>query len=275
MSQAVDGWEVVRKDPGMQADPKLTVYANGDGYLNVAADRELLDRPEALRILIDRDTGRVALQPASSDDPNAYALVRTDSEFGGDISITSALHRLGVDVDGLEQSHFFSLSLEDGPSGQVAVADLADLLDDSESSSEPETPTDPEKQSSEDSEKESEAADGDYGQIWCGICGAGPFDSTQKLTGHHAGSNHDGDTLPASEPPAETGDPEDTGDAAVPDPDDSLSVATIEDCARSCETVQELADLLDVDVGKARFHARRADVYSDLQDLRDRPGVDR
>lgn len=72
---------------------------------------------------------------------------------------------------------------------------------------------------------------------------------------------------------AATTDARADADAAVPDPDDSPSLGTVRDCAAQVDTVQELAGLLDVSTDEARFEARRADVYGDLRDAVDRPGV--
>jgi hypothetical protein len=49
---------------------------------------------------------------------------------------------------------------------------------------------------------ESEATDGSDGlgePVWCGVCGAGPFDSLRELSGHHAGAGHDGGTDPVDD----------------------------------------------------------------------------
>lgn len=68
---------------------------------------------------------------------------------------------------------------------------------------------------------ESEAADDSDGlgePVWCGVCGAGPFDSLRELSGHHAGAGHDGETDPVDDAvDDETDDTDDTPDWA---PDD-------------------------------------------------------
>jgi hypothetical protein len=66
--------------------------------------------------------------------------------------------------------------------------------------------------------------------------------------------------------PREPGDAETIG---------GFSKELLVDCAEQCETVQKLADLLDIETDEARFYARQADVYGDLQDRPPRPGVDR
>jgi hypothetical protein len=43
-------------------------------------------------------------------------------------------------------------------------------------------------------------------QIWCAICGAGPFETTTELAGHHTGAGHEGETNPVSDPPSDDGD---------------------------------------------------------------------
>jgi len=45
---------------------------------------------------------------------------------------------------------------------------------------------------------------GEHDDVWCGICGAGPFEGSAPLAGHHTGSGHEGDTQPVETPPAES-----------------------------------------------------------------------
>jgi hypothetical protein len=117
-------------------------------------------------------------------------------------------------------------------------------------------------------------------EIWCGVCGAGPFETTTRLAGHHNGSKHGGQTVVLDHEPTEaelveSDESDDHGGTEVPDPEDVPSHETVRDCADGVDTVQELADLLDVDATEARFLARDADVYADLRDNPPRPGVDR
>lgn len=81
-------------------------------------------------------------------------------------------------------------------------------------------------------EDESEEPDTDDGldedtDIWCDICGAGPFDDPSRLSGHHVGAGHDGDTRPTDEPPDEVPDPEDAEPidrpTAEPETEDQLA----------------------------------------------------
>jgi len=46
-------------------------------------------------------------------------------------------------------------------------------------------------------------------ELWCGRCGAGPFETTSQLSGHHAGAGHDGDLQILEHPPADAQDSED------------------------------------------------------------------
>lgn len=69
-------------------------------------------------------------------------------------------------------------------------------------------------------------AHGDDEECWCGICGAGPFDSRGGLGGHHSGAGHDGDSVALDHKP----DPEELVDS-----DDTE------------ETVDDDADEADVD----------------------------
>jgi len=73
---------------------------------------------------------------------------------------------------------------------------------------------------------------------------------------------------------ADTSDQSDQDSGPVDDAE-SVSAETVRDVAGAVDSVQGLADLLEVSVSKARFEARQAGVYSDLEDRVQRPGVDR
>lgn len=53
------------------------------------------------------------------------------------------------------------------------------------------------------SDEDDEDADDGPSEIWCGICGAGPFDGGSKLSGHHLGADHGGETVPLDHEPEE------------------------------------------------------------------------
>ena len=42
-------------------------------------------------------------------------------------------------------------------------------------------------------------AHGDHDDVWCGICGDGPFAGKSPLAGHHNGAGHEGDLHPVDE----------------------------------------------------------------------------
>jgi len=46
-------------------------------------------------------------------------------------------------------------------------------------------------------------AHGDHDDVWCGVCGDGPFAGKSPLGGHHSGAGHEGDLHPVGEPPAD------------------------------------------------------------------------
>lgn len=52
----------------------------------------------------------------------------------------------------------------------------------------------------DDEDADSDEAEDDE-EIWCGVCGEGPFDSVQQVGGHHNGAGHEGETRPEDEPP--------------------------------------------------------------------------
>ena len=220
------GWKVVGKSQQHSSGPRLTVYTNGNGYVNKAADTQLLDRPDACRVLVDQERQRIALDPTDDQDPDGYSVTRENDAPGGDLRIVGALERLGVDVDALDDTHFLPLDGE----GDLAVADASDLVETT-------TATDVRT------------------------------DSSDRAM--------DGTTSDADASEDEADEPDDHGGTEVPDPEDVPSHETVRDCADGVDTVQELADLLEVEPGEARFLARDADVYRELQDQPPRPGVDR
>lgn len=260
MSDAESSWQRVSKGNQHSYDPRLTIYTHGQGYVNAAADRDLLDAPDCVHMLVDPETNRLALKP--TDDDSGRSITR-EGDHGGDIHVKSALHKLGIDVEAIDDTQFFELEYEDG----LAVADLSALVADEDAS---------------DGGDDDDGSDAEE-TLHCGEDGC-EFTTTSKrgLNIHkartHDTGEKDADTTPKGSERASrrARDDGDEGDATDTDTDDdSPSLATVRDCSEEVETVQDLAHLLDVSPNKARALARDANVYRDLQDKPPRPGVDR
>ncbi|GGO03693.1 hypothetical protein [Haloarcula pellucida] len=123
MSSETDGFEVVRKQSTRRADPRLTVYQDGNGYLNATAIDRHFEDVDGVQVLIDQDAGRVAFRAASEvNNVDTYSLTHTDA--GADIRLRTPLRALGVDLDAIEETRYFDLEPVDG----LVVADVSALL---------------------------------------------------------------------------------------------------------------------------------------------------
>lgn len=258
-------WETVQKDRlKHQRTPQLSIYANGNGHVNAAGD-QLLGKPDRVNLRIDDAEGLLGLVPTDEDDPNGYAVsrdTRNDRSNGGDVNVKTALRHLGVDVDALEATRHVELADEEG----IAVADLSGFPGlDSEGG---------------------QGGDPDADESSSGTTGEQPH-SEARARILSALADHGELSGPELESVAEVGsdvyqilsDPEDAGTISTrDDPDDGRqtlyslddesgpSLKIVRDAAASVETVQQLADLLDVDIDKARARAVTAGVYSNLDD---------
>jgi hypothetical protein len=265
MSADTDGWEVVGKAHQHQSAPRLTIYANGNAYVNTAADERYLDGAEAVRVLVDREASKLALDPTDEQDPNGYSVTREEDSYGGAVRVVGGLERLGVDIDALEGTSFLPLEEQ----GEIAVADVSSLLDDQTATDtrtgdramDGTTSDADDTEASQNDEAEDDEAEG----VACRYPDCDRVFGGENGRNIHEGQKHGGMWEGS----------EDHGDTEVPDPEDVPSHETVRDCASNVNTVQELADLLDVDTPEARFLARDADAYGNLQDRPPRPGVDR
>jgi len=88
-------------------------------------------------------------------------------------------------------------------------------------------------------------AHGDHDDVWCGICGDGPFAGKSPLAGHHNGAGHEGDLHPVDE--AE---------------DDGTTGGGSEDTAPEREFADVAPDWLD----ERSFH-EAAELSADLEEL--------
>jgi len=132
-TDGLDGFELVTKGSSKRTKPQLTIYANGGGYLN-APSFDVLGQCLAVRTFVDADSHELAFVGSDADAEHAYALYRETEESGGDFRAQSALKRLGVDVDALEDTHQIRLSVHDDRE-DVLVGDASQLV---EGNSEPE-----------------------------------------------------------------------------------------------------------------------------------------
>jgi hypothetical protein len=291
-------------------EPTLSIYRDASGHINGRADYSWFADTDGFVRRADPDQGVLGFVPRDGDD--VRLINRDGDEYGGTVGLQKALKILGIDAEELDGTYHAELEAHDG----IVVADLSDLTDtatdtrtDSSDRAMDGTTSDADASEVEQSQqykcdscdyvfdtedaRDSHAAEM-HGQvttpddedqpsdteIWCGVCGAGPFETTTRLAGHHNGSKHGGQTVVLDHEPTEaelveSDESDDHGGTEVPDPEDVPSHETVRDCADGVDTVQELADLLDVDATEARFLARDADVYADLRDNPPRPGVDR
>ncbi|MDS0280336.1 hypothetical protein NDI85_21355 [Halomicroarcula sp. S1AR25-4] len=123
MSSETDGFEVVRKQSTRRADPRLTIYQDGNGYLNASAIDRHFEDVDGVQVLIDQDAGRIAFRPADEvNNVDTYSLTHTDA--GADIRLRTPLRALGVDLDAIEETRYFDLNDAD----ELVVADVSALL---------------------------------------------------------------------------------------------------------------------------------------------------
>lgn len=303
-------FERVQKVTSKRTGPRLTVYANGDGYLNATGDREL-GLPDAVVLLVDPERDRIALEPAADDDPDGYSVSRDDDSDGGDLRLVGALQELDVDVDAIPSGATTFLPLQFDEGGR-AIADVDPLRQKATGETDP--------AESQVYECSNDECDREF--------------ETERGRNIHASKQHDGDEddAPAdaqadtetTDAPDVSGDAqqileyldandgqlrqttvvktmdwsesktsqlltelEEVGAASVvslgrenlvclpgEEPnavssngeDDSPSKDDVRTCAEEAETIQELADLLDVTVGQARMQARLVDVDDELDD---------
>lgn len=325
-----DIWTPIQTAQSTRTKPRLTIYSNGNGYINAAADKEFFDTPEALRLFVDEDSNRIGFVPVEDKtEDGAYSFTTdTDYDHGGDIRLIPALEVLGVDINDLDDTRFFRIKEHEG----LPSADVSELLDseterdpdaeaetvESESDEEgterdtPETDTKDVEAATGSSQDSSEApvAANDLTDVEANIVdllaaqgplagpalrdelGETPYKSLSELkdrglvevrqdpqdgrrsiydlAGADAGELSVTESNDSSDAARDAGD-----DAAVPDPEDSPDAQTVRDCAKSTDSVQELAELLDLTDGEARFEARNAGVYDDLDDEVQPMGVGR
>ena len=269
MSETIEtsGWIPV--DDGrtehLTEPPMVSLYRDGSGRINAAADFQWFFEHDGFKRHVDLDQCLIGFEPVDGDDVRT---VSREHDYGGTIALQGALTMLGHDPEELEETYQTELERE----GDMVIADISDFVDHTETELTVEAgeQIEVELPGGDDSDGEEQE---DSTEIWCGVCGAGPFETNTKLGGHHNGSRHEGATVPLDHEPTEDellaagGDePADHGEADVPDPDEVPTSTTVRDCAESVDTVQELGELLDVTTGKARFLARDADVYGDLRD---------
>lgn len=126
-SDVGDGWEAWSKGTSRRSGPTLTVYANGNGYLNADADREWFGPGHGVVLHVNRDQDLLGLEPVEEEADDAYRISRSDSDgAGGDVNTRIVLEELGVDFDSIEEGDTTFIGLE--KQGELVVADVEPLF---------------------------------------------------------------------------------------------------------------------------------------------------
>ncbi|AJF28094.1 hypothetical protein SG26_20310 (plasmid) [Haloarcula sp. CBA1115] len=268
-------FEQSKKDFSPRGSPQLSIYRTGGGHISAAAVRQLFEsQPDALIVGADPDADEVGFAPADPDTPNAYAFSSDDHGLGGDIRFGPALETLGIDTGEFDETRYVPLRQDDG----VVVADMSKLTPgDSDESGDGDTDTHERLRDYLDAEFDGETTQLEVTASQLGdaldVDGRAIPHALKKLTDYDAEKQpRDNEasvwviTSNTASAPAES-------TKRVGDSDPNLKL--VRDYADSVESIQELAERLDVTEGKARRLAHEAGVDDGLQDLIDRPGVDR
>lgn len=117
-------WQPVDEDDRLHRDPvpRLSIYSDGSGRINAAADAEWFVDYDGFKRYADRTRGAIAFEPTDGDD---VRVISRDEGKGGTVALKKALRRVGVDVDALDDSHRIELDAIDG----MVVADVSRLVE--------------------------------------------------------------------------------------------------------------------------------------------------
>jgi hypothetical protein len=315
MSQTDDGLDVdwyESETAFRNDDPRLTVYSNLNGYINAAADRRWFEDYDELDIGFVADEGLLVLRPTED---GRYSLSRESNKGqGADIHITSAIkHAWGV-LD-IEDTTRVPLHEEGGhivADLSELLTEDDDQADDEDKTAgreddQADDEDDPATEAAASNKAESELPGGDLQEYHTNhplveeflvhavkqgdreVTSAAIVDAVDgDLDGRAVGGalrqlkNADDAPIHVSK-----GDEKDDGSAIwriepeVDLFDEGSDTKEVDDMARTLQaaddvdSVQELADELDVSEGRARTLAMESGAYSDLTDNVDRPGVER
>jgi len=107
--------------------PRITIHSGSStgGYLTKTTVSQYLDGDGYIAYLVDRDYSKLAIEPTTETDPNAYTL-STKSGGGAQIAVKSALQELDINRDDLEESWSFTLEYDED--ADRLIADLTDLV---------------------------------------------------------------------------------------------------------------------------------------------------
>jgi len=301
MSGLPDRFQKAEKEFTHRDQPRLSIYQGEGGHINAAAVRQVFDsQPEALFIGADSEMNELAFVPADRDAPDSYVFSSDDQGLGGDIRFGTTLEALGIDPDDFEETQYVELERLDG----IVVADLSDLKD---SATEPGAADSTDAVGDESdgwvSRFDALSLNGDQSsagrlralldrdigddplETTCGELGdAIDVDGRQLV---HDLKALDEYAIERTERETETGasiwriERLETDDAAQEFEDriaartteGDLSPTVVHNAAERVESVQALAETLDVSVGRARSQVHELDI--DLNDKVSRPGVDR
>lgn len=87
----------------MVGDEVISVMTNGSVYINRFADRRHFDGYDYVYLHIDRQRGLLGFEPTSEEGKETVTVIR-EHEFGGSISAKSAIRRLGIDIDEVDET---------------------------------------------------------------------------------------------------------------------------------------------------------------------------
>lgn len=293
------------------AAPFLAIYGNGGGRLSAAADRRWFGDVKEVVLLFDVDEAVLGVAPASDPDGSTYALSRKGGQRGGDIATAALLKDVfGVAPGDLDETHRLPLEWHD--EHEAAVADVSPLLGVQDDASDegdaaagdedlPDWIVQMRVSDALDTREKLErllghlTADGPVERPAAEI--GAPIGLSGSRVAHNI-RHLDAFVVERREPPTEAKpslwyvarEEQDVSDAGDETEDEAATEADggtagtdvsadetvrVREAAQQCETLQDLADRLDVDVERARGLAVSASVYSELRDDVDRPGVDR
>jgi hypothetical protein len=125
-TEPLSGFRLVKKggQPN-RSEARLTIYANGGGYLSAPAV-DALGRPPAVQELIDVSDRQLAFRAVTEDADNGYQLSYESDSAGADIQVVKTLRDLGIDPDKFDETNSVALVPHDD-ADDVLVADMSRL----------------------------------------------------------------------------------------------------------------------------------------------------
>ncbi|SEO73028.1 hypothetical protein SAMN05216388_1017130 [Halorientalis persicus] len=283
-------------------EPQANVYPDGDVRVNAAAGRQFFDTDE-VAVGAAPDAGLLVFDPDCERTDQTLQIHRTADEDGGEISATSRTRQL-LDLDTLEET--LRVPIVERPDG-LLVADVGAVLADGDDDDSPDAERAEQMRDAMGDAVDAAGDDPDdilaeyhtsqplveeflvdalaRGQrefVASEIADAMDEGLGSVTVGHALSALMDADDAPMAVAKTDkTGD----NNATVwrVEPGVELAAKLEADAAVDLEgvlgedvdSVQALAEALDIEEGEARRRAMDAGVYTGLQDHVDRPGVER